>query len=110
MSSIESMCQQSPSFGSFPTGATTAHHFVTPTRSFCAPISHKMDVALGASETMRCRVMGFRVLTEPSLADWGFESVQPACEKNPRSQRKNHSESTSCSRCPRDAYRYLGRR
>jgi hypothetical protein len=65
------MCQQSPSFGSLLTGATSAHHFVTPTRSFCAPIAHKMDVALGASETMRCRMMGFRVLTKASLADQG---------------------------------------
>jgi hypothetical protein len=47
------MCQQSPSFGSFETGATSAHHFVTPTRDFRAPIAHKMDVALGARETMR---------------------------------------------------------
>jgi hypothetical protein len=47
------MCQQSPSFGSFETGATSQHHLVTPTRDFRAPIAHKMDVALGASETMR---------------------------------------------------------
>src|ERR1700694_1472181 len=53
MSSTESMCQQSPSLGNFPTGATSAHHFVTPTSSFCAPIAHKMDVALGANEAMR---------------------------------------------------------
>ena len=36
------MCQQSPSFGSFETGATSAHHFVTPTRDFRAPIAHKI--------------------------------------------------------------------
>ncbi len=47
------MCQQSPSIGSFETGATSGHHLVTPTRDFRAPIAHKMDVALGASETMR---------------------------------------------------------
>jgi hypothetical protein len=47
------MCQQSPSLGKLPTGATSAHHLVTPTRDFRAPIAHKMDVALGASETMR---------------------------------------------------------
>jgi len=60
------MCQQSPSVGSLPTGATSAHHLVTPTRNFRAPIAHKMDVALGASETMRCRVIEFCVLTEAS--------------------------------------------
>src|SRR6267378_8344086 len=101
MSSTESMCQQSPSFGSFPTGATTAHHFVTPTRRFCAPIAHKMDVALGASETMRCWVIGFCVLTEASLADWGSESIQPACEEIPGPKEKNHSEATFCRRYPR---------
>jgi hypothetical protein len=47
------MCQESPSIGSFETGATSGHHLVTPTRDFRAPIAHKMDVALGASETMR---------------------------------------------------------
>src|SRR5467141_2834787 len=88
MSSTDSMCQQSPSFGSFPTGATWAHHFVTPTRSFFAPIAHKMDVALGARETMRCRVMGFRVLTEPSLGDRGFESIHPARERSHVPKRK----------------------
>src|ERR1700687_6060725 len=44
--------QQSPSFGSFPTGATSAHHLLTPTIWRSAPSAHKMDVALGASETI----------------------------------------------------------
>src|SRR5207245_9072298 len=46
-------CQQSPNFGKSPTGATSAHHFVTPTKARLAPMAHKIDVALGASETMR---------------------------------------------------------
>jgi len=46
------MCQQSPSFGKSPTGATSTHHLVTPTSVFFAPIAHKIDVALGASETI----------------------------------------------------------
>ena len=48
-----SMCQQSPSCGSPATGATSTHHFVTPTSEDFAPIAHKMDVALGASDTIR---------------------------------------------------------
>jgi hypothetical protein len=47
------MCQQSPSFGRLSTGATSAHHLVTPTNARFAPMAHKMEVALGASETMR---------------------------------------------------------
>src|SRR5437867_5440719 len=47
------MCQQSPSFGRAPTGATSAHHVVTPTSVLFAPIAHKIAVALGASETIR---------------------------------------------------------
>jgi hypothetical protein len=47
------MCQQSPTFGSLPTGATSAHHLVTPTRARLAPMAHKIEVALGASETIR---------------------------------------------------------
>src|SRR5260370_36138499 len=50
--------QQSPSFGSFATGATSAHHFVTPTSWLFAPIAQRMDVALGASDTIRCVVRG----------------------------------------------------
>src|SRR4051812_9182674 len=53
ISSTASMCQQSPSWGNLPTGATSAHHLVTPTSDLLAPMEHKMDVALGASETMR---------------------------------------------------------
>src|SRR4029077_13612293 len=53
MSSIASIRQQSPSFGKPPTGATSAHHFVTPTSPFFAPIAYRIEVALGASETIR---------------------------------------------------------
>jgi hypothetical protein len=56
------MCQQSPSFGSLPTGATSAHHFVTPTRERFAPIVYKIEVALGASETIRNGARGFAVI------------------------------------------------
>jgi hypothetical protein len=52
-SSTDAMRQQSPSLGKSKTGATSAHHFVTPTRDLFAPIAHKMEVALGASETIR---------------------------------------------------------
>ena len=47
------MCQQSPSCGNPATGATSTHHFVTPTSEDFAPIAHKIDVALGASDTIR---------------------------------------------------------
>jgi hypothetical protein len=47
------MCQQSPNFGKLPTGATSAHHLVTPTSARFAPVAHRIEVALGASETMR---------------------------------------------------------
>src|SRR6267154_587539 len=53
MSSTDFMCQQSPNFGRLPTGATSTHHLVTPTKKRLAPMAHKMEVALGASETMR---------------------------------------------------------
>src|SRR5258708_16754807 len=53
------MCQQSPSFGSLPTGATAAHHLVTRTRARFAPMAHKIEVALGASETMRSGALRF---------------------------------------------------
>jgi len=53
ISSTDSMCQQSPSFGSLPTDATSAHHLVTPTRARFAPMEYKIEVALGASETIR---------------------------------------------------------
>src|SRR6184192_3233207 len=53
ISSSDPMCQQSPSFGRAPTGATSAHHLVTPTSVLFAPIAHKIAVALGASETIR---------------------------------------------------------
>jgi hypothetical protein len=82
------MCQQSPNLGSLPTGATSAHHFVTPTSKRCAPIAHKIDVALGARETMRRWVMWFCVLTEPSLADWKVRVPSAACEKIPGPKEK----------------------
>jgi hypothetical protein len=47
------MCQQSPTCGNPATGATSQHHFVTPTNSRRAPIAHKIEVALGASDTIR---------------------------------------------------------
>jgi hypothetical protein len=47
------MCQQSPTCGSPATGATSQHHMVTPTNCRRAPIAHKMEVALGASDTIR---------------------------------------------------------
>src|SRR5882724_9843668 len=50
---MEFRCQQSPSFGTPLTGATSAHHLVTPTSERLAPIAQRIDVALGASETMR---------------------------------------------------------
>src|SRR2546426_7371460 len=50
--SARSSDQQSPSFGRPFTGATSAHHFVTPASHFFAPTAHKIEVALGASETI----------------------------------------------------------
>jgi hypothetical protein len=47
------MCQQSPTCGNPDTGATSQHHFVTPTSKRRAPILHKIELALGASETIR---------------------------------------------------------
>src|ERR1700676_4817777 len=55
MSATDSIRQQSPSLGKPPTGATSAHHLVTPTNNFFAPIAHNIEVALGASDTMRKR-------------------------------------------------------
>jgi hypothetical protein len=56
MLSTDFMCQQSPSFGRPATGATSGHHWVTPTSDFFAPMAQRMDVALGASDTMRCEI------------------------------------------------------
>jgi hypothetical protein len=59
------MRQQSPSCGNLATGATSAHHFVTPTSEDFAPIAHKIEVALGASDTIRKRELVFaRVMME----------------------------------------------
>src|SRR4029077_8996828 len=56
------MCQQSPSFGSLPTGATSAHHLVTPTSARLAPIAHRIEVVLGASETIRIGGVRFALI------------------------------------------------
>src|SRR5260370_29662463 len=63
ISSTDFMCQQSPTFGSLPTDATSAHHLVTPTRALLAPIAHKTEVALGASETIRNGVCHFAFMS-----------------------------------------------
>src|SRR5690348_876756 len=59
ISSTDSMCQQSPSLGRPSTGATSAHHLVTPTSVVFAPRAHRIEVALGASETMRRSLCSF---------------------------------------------------
>jgi hypothetical protein len=53
ISAADSICQQSPTRGNPATGATSQHHFVTPTKSRRAPIAHKIEVALGACDTIR---------------------------------------------------------
>jgi hypothetical protein len=53
------MRQQSPNCGNPATGATSTHHFVTPTSDDFAPIAHKIEVALGASDTTRKRELVF---------------------------------------------------
>jgi hypothetical protein len=53
ISSTASIRQQSPSCGNPATGATSPHHFVTATSEDFAPIAHKIEVALGASDTIR---------------------------------------------------------
>jgi hypothetical protein len=58
------MCQQSPSFGKPLTGATSAHHFVTPTSVFLAPTAQRIEVELGAKETMRGVADDVRNLTQ----------------------------------------------
>jgi hypothetical protein len=58
----DSRRQQSPNFGKSPTGATSAHHFVTPTKVRFAPMAHKIDVALGASEAIRKVVLRFAII------------------------------------------------
>lgn len=52
-----SAAQQSPTRGNRPTAATSAHHFETPTTSRRAPMAHRIEVALGASETIRWRAL-----------------------------------------------------
>ena len=46
--------QQSPTRGRRPTGATSAHHLVTPTRWRWARREKRIEVTLGANETIRC--------------------------------------------------------
>jgi hypothetical protein len=58
------MCQQSPTCGNPVTGATSVHHFVTPTSSGFAPIAHKIEVALGTSDTIRIRGVLGEVIPE----------------------------------------------
>src|ERR1700723_3442225 len=45
--------QQSPTRAKRPTGAMSPHHLLTPTKLRRAPIANKIEVALGASETIR---------------------------------------------------------
>ncbi len=52
ISPTASIRQQSPSCGNSATGATSTHHFVTPTSDDLAPIAYKIEVALGASDTI----------------------------------------------------------
>jgi len=52
-SATDSIRQQSPTCGSPATGATSQHHSVTPANSRRAPIAHKIEVALGANDTIR---------------------------------------------------------
>jgi hypothetical protein len=49
------MRQQSPNCGNPATCATSTHHFVTPTSDDFAPIAHKIEVALGANDTILSR-------------------------------------------------------
>src|SRR5712691_6586929 len=64
--------QQSPRRGSRPTAATSAHHFVTPTSWRRAPSATKIEVALGASETIRWLLWFNRVIVPSSdkLCRW----------------------------------------
>ena len=48
-----SIFQQSPTAGREPTSATSLHHRETPTRERPAPNSSKIEVTLGANETIR---------------------------------------------------------
>lgn len=68
ISSTDFRCQQSPNLGKLLTGATSAHHLVTPTNADFAPMAQRMDVALGARETMRSfSLFGIRGGTGTSL-------------------------------------------
>jgi hypothetical protein len=73
------MCQQSPTCGNPFTSATSQHHFVTPTSRRRAPTAHKIDVALGASETIRNSVvdsLGFVMREDENTR--GSRSAMPA--------------------------------
>ena len=63
ISSTDLRCQQSPSLGRCRTGATSAHHLVTPASALFAPMAQRMEVALGARETMRSLLL-FEFISE----------------------------------------------
>jgi len=67
------MCQQSPTRGNPATGATSQHHFVTPTNKPRAPIAHKIEVALGASETIRISGFFFVAIRSGGLQTGAFQ-------------------------------------
>lgn len=52
--------QQSPTSGLVPTRATALHHLLTATSSGPAPRDSRIDVTLGASETILCPAVSFR--------------------------------------------------
>lgn len=60
ITSATSSFQQSPTCGNRPTGTTSWHHLLTPTTSWRAPIAKRIDVALGARETIRWRPVCLR--------------------------------------------------
>src|SRR5713226_2064487 len=53
ITSRRSNFQQSPTCGRRPTGATSLHHLLTPTSARPARSARRIEVTLGASETMR---------------------------------------------------------
>lgn len=55
ITSATSSFQQSPTCGNRPIGATSLHHLLTPTTSRRAPIAKRIDVTLGAIDTIRGR-------------------------------------------------------
>src|SRR5215469_17617111 len=85
------MCQQSPSFGSSPTAATSAHHLVTPTSVFFVPIAHKIAVALGASETILWAFSASVFMLLKSIAD-----AWPRCRSRGRKRSRIDSSLGVC--------------